>query len=283
MDTTALPVQNEIEEQNPEMPLADIHPKTHYTGKIVKTSLAGAIVDIGLDKPGVVHISQLQKEPVNRVEDVVQVGQTVDVWIRRVFPKKGRIELTMIKPLEKDWRDLEEELVVKGTVTRLEKFGAFVEIGAERPGLIHISEMAHGYVKDPSEILHEGDEVEVKILKVNRRKKQIKLSMKALAPAPEPAPKPERSERGERREKGDRAERGEGRGSRSAPKPMDLVVEDEVQVPTAMEIALREAMERSKKDIDEEEAKTKRKPAASNQELEAMLTRTLQNKVRTAK
>ena len=194
----------------------------------------------------------------------------------------------MIKPLDMDWKDLEEEMVVKGTVTRLEKFGAFVEIGAERPGLIHISEMAHGYVKDPSEILHEGDEVEVKILKVNRRKKQIKLSMKALAPAPEPerSERSERSERGgrsERGERGTRGERGEGRGSRSAPKPVDMVIEDEVQVPTAMEIALREAMERSKKDTDEEEIKTKRKQASSNQELEDMLTRTLQNKVRTAK
>lgn len=283
METTVLPVQNEIEEQNVEKPLADIHPKTHYTGKIVKTSLAGAIVDIGLDKPGVIHISQLQKEPVNRVEDVVQVGQSVDVWVRRVFPKKGRIELTMIKPLDMEWRDLEEEMVVKGTVTRLEKFGAFVEIGAERPGLIHISEMAHGYVKDPSEILHEGDEVEVKILKVNRRKKQIKLSMKALAPAPEPAPKPERKERSERKDRAERGERGESRSSRPAPKSMDLVVEDEVQVPTAMEIALREAMERSKKDEEEEETKSRRKPATGNQELEAILTRTLENKVRTAK
>jgi small subunit ribosomal protein S1 len=292
METTALPLDHEIEEQNQDLPLAEIQSKSHYTGKIVKTSLAGAIVDIGLDKPGVIHISQLQKDPVNRVEDVVQVGQSVDVWVRRVFPKKGRIELTMIKPLDMDWRDLEEEMVVKGTVTRLEKFGAFVEIGAERPGLIHISEMAHGYVKDPSEILHEGDEVEVKILKVNRRKKQIKLSMKALAPAPEPVAKTEpgereerreRSPRGERGDRGDRGERRDNRGTRSASKPVDLVVEDEVQVPTAMEIALREAMERSKKETDEEEAKTKRKAAPGNQELEAILTRTLQNKVRTAK
>jgi predicted RNA-binding protein with RPS1 domain len=209
----------------------------------------------------------------------------VDVWVRRVFSKKGRIELTMIKPLDKDWKDLEEEMVVKGTVTRLEKFGAFVEIGAERPGLIHISEMAHGYVKDPSEILHEGDEVEVKILKVNRRKKQIKLSMKALAPAPEPerSERVERGERGDRSERSERGTRGEGRGPRPAPKPVDMVIEDEVQVPTAMEIALREAMERSKKDTDEEEIKTKRKQASNNQELEDMLTRTLQNKVRTAK
>ena len=53
----------------------------------------------------------------------------------------------MFKPLDLEWRDMKKGMTVKGTVVRLEKFGAFVEIGAERPGLVHISEMAHGYVK----------------------------------------------------------------------------------------------------------------------------------------
>jgi small subunit ribosomal protein S1 len=70
----------------------------------------------------------------------------------------------------------------KGKVVRLEPYGAFVDIGAERPGMVHVSELAHGYVKTPSEIVKEGDEVEAKVLDVNRKKKQIKLSMKALEP-----------------------------------------------------------------------------------------------------
>ncbi|MDP2977026.1 MAG: S1 RNA-binding domain-containing protein, partial [Anaerolineales bacterium] len=71
--------------------------KSHLQGIITKTTLAGAIVDIGQNVPGVVHISQLRAEPVNRVEDVVQAGQTVDVWVRRI--RDDRIELTMIEPL----------------------------------------------------------------------------------------------------------------------------------------------------------------------------------------
>ena len=59
----------------------------------------------------------------------------------------------MIKPLDLEWREIKTGLVVKGTVVRLETFGAFVEIGAERPGLIHISEMAHGYVRTPADVL----------------------------------------------------------------------------------------------------------------------------------
>jgi small subunit ribosomal protein S1 len=269
-ETTTITDNEQPDNIQPEFDISDIQPKTHFTGKIIKTSLAGAIVDIGLEIPGVIHISQLQKEPVNRVEDVVQIGQTVDVWVRRVYPKKGRIELTMIEPLDLEWKEIDEGMVVKGKVTRLEKFGAFVDVGAERPGLIHISELAHGYVKDPSEIVHEGDEVEVKVLKVSRRKKQIKLSLKALTPPPAPTPKPTRSE---------------GRSSRaSAKQATNIVEENEPAVPTAMEMAMREAMERSKKIEEIEETKSKPgKTVVNNQELEDILARTLENKVRTAK
>ena len=164
--------------------LGEIKRKTHFTGTVLKTTLAGAVIDIGMDTPGVVHISQLQSEPVNRVEDVVQPGQQVDVWVHRVVPKKNRIELTMIRPLDLEWRDIQPDMVVKGKVTRLEKFGAFVDIGAERPGLVHISEMTHDYIKTVGDVVKEGDEVEVKVLNVDKRKRQIKLSMKALEEPP---------------------------------------------------------------------------------------------------
>ncbi len=174
----------EIQEIPPVQVMNEIKRKQHFSGKVVKTTLAGALIDIGLETPGVVHISQLQTDPVNRVEDIVQPGQTVDVWVQRVVPKKNRIELTMIKPLELEWREIEADMVIKGKVTRLEKFGAFVDIGAERPGLVHISEMTHDYIKDPSEVVKVGDEIEVKVLSVNRQKRQIKLSMRALEEPP---------------------------------------------------------------------------------------------------
>ncbi len=104
--------------------------------------------------------------------------------MRRV--KEDHIELTMNEPLALEWREIKKGMNVKGTVVRLEKFGAFIEIGAERPGLVHISEMAHGYVKTPGDMVKVGDEVEAQVLDVQRRKKQIKLSMKATQPAPEP-------------------------------------------------------------------------------------------------
>lgn len=239
--------------------LEEIKRKAHFTGTVVKTTLAGAIVDIGLETPGVVHISQLQKEPVNRVEDVVQVGQNVDVWVRRVYPQKGRVELTMVKPLDLEWREIKKDMVVKGKVTRLEKFGVFVDIGAERPGLVHVSELTHDYIRNPSEVVKEGDEVEVKVLGVNRQKKQIKLSMKALEEPPVKAAKA-----ATQKETREAAETGK----------------DE-PVPTAMEMALREAMDRARTTEEGQGARSKRKEGGGRDELDKIFSRTLKNKVRT--
>ena len=243
--------------------LNEVKRKTHYTGTVLKTTLAGAVVDIGIGTPGVVHISQLQVDPVNRVEDVVQPGQTVDVWIHRVFPKKKRIELTMIKPLDLEWREIVKDMVVKGKVTRLERFGLFVDIGAERPGLVHISEITHEYIKSPGDAVKEGDEVEVKVLSVDKKKKQIKLSMKALE-------EPLVLEK-------------ESKTAKTSEQVSNVVPEEkEAPVPTAMEMALREAMERSRENqIEAVVNKNKQKPKSSTNELEQILSRTLKQKVKT--
>jgi small subunit ribosomal protein S1 len=249
--------------------ISQIKRKTQFTGKVIKTTLAGAVIDIGLEVPGVVHISQLQTKPVNRVEEVIQVGQAVDVWVRRVVPKKNRIELTMIKPLDLEWGEILKDMVIKGKVTRLEKFGVFIDIGAERPGLVHISEMTHDYIKSPGELVKEGDEVEVKVLSVNRQKKQIKLSMKALEEPPVKVVK----------QVSKPAKPGE---QVTAPASSGPEEPKEEPVPTAMEAALREAMQRSKdQHAEEPEVKGKKKGKGSNNELEQILSRTLQHKVRT--
>jgi transcriptional accessory protein Tex/SPT6 len=243
--------------------LADLKRKMHFSGKVIKTTLAGAVVDIGLEVPGVVHISQLQEKPVNRVEEIVQPGQIVEVWIRRVFPKKKRIELTMIKPLDLEWREIDKDMVIKGKVTRLEKFGAFVDIGAERPGLVHISEMAHDYVRSPGDLVKEGDEVEVKILSVNRQKKQIKLSMKALEEPPVKVAKEVLVQ--------------------PAPKPTAEPAEKEELIPTAMEMAFREAMETKEVVREEAPSRNRYRPRKHREDLEDILARTLQHKVRTGR
>jgi ribosomal protein S1 len=243
--------------------ITDVKRKMQFTGTVVKTSLAGAVVDIGLEMPGVVHISQLQKDPVNRVEDVIQVGQKVDVWVKRIEPKRDRLELTMIEPLPFEWREIERGMVIKGKVTRIEKFGVFVEIGAERPGLVHVSEITHEYIKDPKQTVQEGDEVEVKVLEVNRRKKQIKLSMKALEDKPIAEKKPVKKKKGKSI-------------------PAKAPEEKEEAIPTAMEMALREAMEKTQSGVVEDDIPTKSKSTNADPELDQILSRTLKHKVKTA-
>ncbi len=244
-----------------------LEPKTRLTGKIIKTTLAGALVDIGQPIPGVLHISQLQTEPVNKVEDVVKEGQTVEVWVRKV--RKDRVELTMIQPLLYDWKDLQPDMIVKGKVVRLETYGAFVDIGSERPGMIHISELARGYVKNASEVVKEGDEIEAKIINVDRKKRQIRLSRKALQPELVEEEKPAR-ERGEHK-RGKHAKKHEEQEAPEAEKNLQPEL-------TAMQIAWQTAQERAKtKDKDHPVKRVKTNSA----EQEDILNRTLEKRLPT--
>jgi ribosomal protein S1 len=248
-------------------PVSGLEPKTHLTGKVIKTTIAGAILDIGQKVPGVVHISQLKKEAVNRVEDVVQVGQTVDVWVRRV--RDDRVELTMVEPLNMEWRELKPDMIVKGKVARLESYGAFVDIGAERPGLVHVSEISHDYVKSPAEVLKEGDEVEAKILDVDRRKKQIRLSIKAVLPEPEKImaevnkseSRPARSRKGKK----------EADAVESEPREPEM---------TSMEIAWQEAQSKAQ-NKKSQVAKIRKSKADHKEEQEEIFNRTLKNRITT--
>jgi len=249
----------------PDIAAVTLEPKAKLSGKVLKTTLAGALVDVGQNIPGVIHISQLSTEPINKVEDVVKEGQTVEVWVRRV--KKDRIELTMVQPLALEWKEIEPDMIVKGKVVRLETYGAFVDIGAERPGMVHVSELAHGYVKTPAEIVKEGDEVEAKVLDVNRKKKQIKLSMKALEPEVEefvPAKKENKkvSKRGPKKNAIENLEQEEA-------KEAEL---------TVMQIAWQEALNKANADRG---YKVKRSKANTTQEQEEILSRTLKKRLPT--
>ncbi len=246
-------------------PESALQPKARLTGKVIKTTIAGAILDIGQKVPGVVHISQLSKDAVNRVEDVVQVGQSVDVWVRRV--RDDRVELTMVQPLGLEWKEIQPDMLVKGKVVRLESYGAFVEIGAERPGMVHVSEISHDYVKNPSEVLKEGDEVEAKVLDIDRRKRQIRLSIKAALPKPE-----------EVLAEVNKSEGRKGKEKRSRKKE-ERVEEYEQKEPelTAFQIAFQKAQERADKKSGASRARKGK--AAKSRESEDILDRTLKNRI----
>jgi ribosomal protein S1 len=124
-----------------------------------------------------VHISQLAPTRVDRVQDVVKKGDAVTVWVTAASADTGRLILTMVEPPEVEWRELGEGQIRNGVVTRLEPYGAFVDLGAERPGLVHVREMSSGYVRHPSEVVSLGDEVAVRVINYDRKRKRIDLSM----------------------------------------------------------------------------------------------------------
>jgi len=157
--------------------LSDLAPKRKLEGRVTSVELFGAFVDIGAEREGLVHISQISEKRVNRVADALHKGDEVTVWVRGVDAETGRIDLTMIEPPERTIDDLQPDQIVTGTVTKLAPYGAFVDIGVGRDGLIHISEMSKGHTNTPSEVVNVGDEVQVRVVQVNRRRRRIELSL----------------------------------------------------------------------------------------------------------
>lgn len=242
--------ENDGATTSPSHSLKDLKPKMEMRGKVKKIELYGAFIDIGVGRDGLLHISQLSTERVKNVNDIIAEGDEITVWVRNVDVDQGRVDLTMVPPPGLTWDEIRVGQVLTGTVERVEKFGAFINVGAERPGMVHVSELANGYISSPSEVVKVGDEIQVKVIKVNPKKKQIDLSVKALEAKIE-IPKEE---------------------------------EKDEKVPTAMELALRSAMRGTDMGDEFEAAKaSKRRDKNKNknrQQQDEIIARTLQNRVK---
>ncbi len=147
----------------------------------------GAFVDLG-GVDGLVHISQLSWERVAHPSEVLTEGQSVRVRVEKIDPQTGKIGLS-IRSLEMDpWSSAATDFgvgsTIKGKVTRIAKFGAFVRLGPGVEGLIHISELSHGRVANVNSVLKEGQEVDVKVMSLDTDAQRISLSLKATQPTP---------------------------------------------------------------------------------------------------
>jgi len=173
--------------QPPEAPaspgLEQLKPGTIIKGKVRKIVDFGAFIDVGVGRDGLAHISTLKRAG---VDQTLKAGDKVDVVVRRVDVENNRISLAIAAPdaePKTPLRDLEPNEVVTGRVVRLVDFGAFVDIGARTDGLVHISQLGSGYVNHPSEVLNVGDQVQVRILDVDARRRRISLTMKDTSEA----------------------------------------------------------------------------------------------------
>ncbi|MET3289537.1 UNVERIFIED_CONTAM: small subunit ribosomal protein S1 [Brevibacillus sp. OAP136] len=152
-------------------------------GTVQRLTDFGVFVDIG-GVDGLVHISELAWNRVDKPSDVVKEGDKVQVKVLKVDKDNERISLSIKETQQGPWAIAAEKFkkgdIVSGSVKRLASFGAFVEIAPGVEGLVHVSQIANRHVKSPNEVLKEGQTVNVKVLEVNPAEQRVSLSIRAL-------------------------------------------------------------------------------------------------------
>ncbi len=225
-------------------------------GRVKRLTDFGAFVDIGVGTDALVHVSEMSQRRVKTPKDVLSVGDEITAWIKVLDKEHNRISLTLLSPGTRTIRDLEVGEVLTGTVTRVTNYGAFVDIGIGYEGMVHVKEMAHGYVNQPSDVVQEGQEVQVEVIKVNRRRGQIDLSMKNLLPEPEV----QQTQRKKKKEDEEMIE-------------MPIEEEEEEEMLSPFEMALMKAQEKKGK---RKEKKRRKKSWYEDEEEDDIIRRTLE-------
>ena len=152
-------------------------------GRVTRLTNFGAFVDLG-GADGLVHLSEISWEHIRHPSDVLEEGQKVKVKVIEVNPERRRIGLSIRQLQEDPWKVKAEKLrvgqLVRGTITRLEKYGAFARLENGLEGLIHISEISHRRIEHPKEVLKEGEEVTLRIIRIEPERRRIGLSVKKV-------------------------------------------------------------------------------------------------------
>jgi small subunit ribosomal protein S1 len=155
-------------------------------GKVISLADFGAFIDLG-GADGLVHLSELSWKRVNHPREILKVGQKVQAQIINIDADRKRIGLSL-KRLEADpWSAVGNRYkvgqLVEGTITKLAKFGAFARIRGDEEieGLIHVSELAEGHVAHPKEVVHEGQIVTLRIIRIDSQERRLGLSLKRVA------------------------------------------------------------------------------------------------------
>ncbi len=151
------------------------------TGRVTGVSNFGAFVDLG-GADGLVHISEMSWDNIRSPSDLVKVGDEVKVYVLKVDAENRKIALSLRRLEPEPWDTIHERFhvddVVNGVVTKLTNFGAFARIEGSVEGLIHISELANRRIAHPRDVVQEGDEVRLKILRIEPERRRMGLSLR---------------------------------------------------------------------------------------------------------
>lgn len=167
--------------------LETLEPGAELEGIVRSVRDFGAFVDIGDGVEGLVHVSELSWERVANPADVLQPGQKVRVIVKRIDRQTGKIGLSARDLVESPWKRADVKYhvgaTVKGVVSRIAQFGAFVKLEPGVEGLVHVSELASRHIRNVADVAREGQEVECRVLAVDPDEQRMSLSIKALSPA----------------------------------------------------------------------------------------------------
>jgi small subunit ribosomal protein S1 len=148
----------------------------------------GAFVDLG-GADGLVHLSELSWKRVNHPRQLLKVGQEVDVYVIGIDPERRRIALSMKRLQKEPWTEVAEKYsvdqIVPATITKLTDFGAFARLDDYIEGLVHISELSEEHIGHPSEVLAEGEQVNLRIIRIEPERQRIGLSLKRVDEEPD--------------------------------------------------------------------------------------------------
>ncbi|UUI38109.1 30S ribosomal protein S1 [Oceanobacillus oncorhynchi] len=176
-------IVEEEEKDRKEKVLQSLNPGDVIEGVVQRITNFGVFVDLG-GVDGLVHISQLAHEHVEKASDVVSEGDKIKVEVISVDLDSERISLSHKNTLPGPWAEVSEKIkpgsTAEGVVKRLVSFGAFVELLPGVEGLVHISQIANRHIGTPQEVLEIGQPVTVKVLDVNEEEQRISLSIKEL-------------------------------------------------------------------------------------------------------
>jgi small subunit ribosomal protein S1 len=158
------------------------------TGTVTRLMDFGAFVELEPGIEGMIHVSEMSwVKKVRKPSDMLKEGDRVEAVILAVSPAEKRISLGLKQALGDPWSDVAKKfpagVAVEGPVTRLTKFGAFVELAEGVEGLVHVSEIsAERRINHPQDVLRVGERVKAQVVAVDAEKRQIRLSMKQLVP-----------------------------------------------------------------------------------------------------
>jgi ribosomal protein S1 len=174
-------VLEEERKQNRERIWGDIIEGQVLHGTVKSLTDFGAFIDLG-GVDGLLHVSEMSWGRIQHPSEVLHEGQEIDVKVLRLDRERGRISLGYKQVLANPWDSVEERYpvgaIVRGKVVRLATFGAFVELEPGIDGLVHISQLADHHVTRPGEVVSVGEEVEVKVLRVDPAERRVSLSLR---------------------------------------------------------------------------------------------------------